>query len=167
MAQESHGWRDDRPRCRPPMKVVGPVSVWICCQEVCEVVTHWTGGRSLPCAAYFGAASCEMCDVEVPRLKEFWLLVCDFRPRTRPVLCKLTPGAIERSPNLMAHNGDLHGRLLQLSRLGTTVYSPMAAGLIDTPDSVVLPDPGDVLGQLRRLWGAQTKSRKGVGDGGI
>jgi hypothetical protein len=101
-----------------------------------------------------------MCEVEVPRLKEFWLLVCDYRPRGKAVLVKLTPGSIENSPNLMQHNGDLYGRLLYLSRVGASVRSPMQARLLSDESFVRLPEPAEVLPALRRLWHAPDKRRK-------
>lgn len=156
-----HDWRNARPVCRKPLRVTGPVSVWISCKELCEVVTHWTGGRTLPCDLFFGLEECPLCGNEVPRLKEFWLLVCDYRPRGTAVLVKITPGAVETSPNLLRHNGDLYGRLLHLERVGGSVRNPMIARLVHTETIVTLPEPGNVLEKLRRMWAAPDKQRKG------
>lgn len=162
MAHSLHDWGQFRPQSRKPMKIIGPTQVWVCCQEICEVVVHWTGGRTLPCDKFFGSKQCDLCAVELPALKEFWLLVADFRPRSKPVLVKLTIGAVEKSPNLLRHNGDLYGRLLLLSRATNSTRSAMTASLIETEDFVTLPEPGDVLANLRKLWGAPDK-RKGPG----
>ncbi len=155
-----HDWRGERPLCRKPLRVTTNATVWVCCKSLCEVVTHWTGGRTLPCALYFGDDLCELCDSEVPRLKEFWLLVADYRPRGKAVLCKLTPGAIETSPNLLKHDGDLYGRLLYLERVGGSVRSPLIARLLDTDVIVTLPQESEPIVALRRLWNAPNKRRK-------
>jgi len=156
-----HNWREIRPRVRKPLKCTKQLTVWIACNEICEVVTHYTGRRTLPCGQWFGEDTCELCAAELPRFKEFWVAVCDYRPRERSVLFKLTPGAVETSPSLLRHNGDLYGRLLYCERTKGHERSPMIARLIETQDIVTLPPVADVLKMLRRMWNAPDKSKGG------
>lgn len=172
MARHSHDGGRAAPspfRCGP-IRITGPVKLWIVCDAFAEVTVHWDGRRSSQCCIPPGQSLCPGCVAEYPRKVQYWLAVQDHRITHRPRLLMLTPGAIESCKELVERQGDLWGRLLSVWRKESRPNAPMGCRIVENDSLPALADPVDVLDRLRRMWSAPDRHnaddvapRKGVG----
>lgn len=156
--------RGQYPRRGKPVQVIGRWSGWIVCNELCTVLVHWTGERTVPCRRFLHSESCEHCENDVPDREENWLLVQDGEGRYRPQLFKPTPHAIESCPKLAELAGDLWGSYLVATRSKNPVNGPMTL-VLERPQAIprIVARPVLVLPALEALWRGNGK-RKGGGS---
>lgn len=153
----------------PPAEVYGPGMMVLCprpgrpivgialADRVASVVTHWIGGRTVPCTAQRGRCVCSDEPLCYPVRPKFYLPIL-LMPKREQVLLQLAPSGARSI--LAQQNGDrigLRGTWVEARRVGTNANSTQAVRLSDDPlpAGLVLPEPADVALVLRRIFYGQ------------